>query len=179
MRTRKDKAAYIAEAQKKIKAYKELFNLYNTVYVETLNKFDGKVYNKRFTNAVQEQLPPRFYIKVEGGRMDEKEGLDVEMYRLYDDNYNKLCSIHFKLCFTWSAEKGNRISMENSVTNQYTEAWLASSARNMENVQDSIDNYDTYMAKAESLVAMIKDFNAMPFEFRNNLEKYDFYIYVG
>ena len=55
MRTHKTKENFIARLEKEIVAINELLNFYKNVYLPTLAKFNGKVYNKRFINALKEQ----------------------------------------------------------------------------------------------------------------------------
>ena len=55
MRTKKNKEQFIEEMKKRINLREQLNSFYNDIYLPTLKKFDGKVYNIRFIKALREQ----------------------------------------------------------------------------------------------------------------------------
>ena len=63
MRTELSKEAFIARVENQVSRREELLRYYNKVFLPTLQKFDGKVYNKRFITALQNECNELQYVR--------------------------------------------------------------------------------------------------------------------
>ena len=106
MRTKKNKEQFIEEMKKRINLNEQLNTFYNEIYLPTLQKFDGKVYNIRFIKALREQaqnLNNLIWVK----ELDSKNAIEIQL-RYSQYNYNDNETLWTKLVLT----KEGRISYE-------------------------------------------------------------------
>ena len=78
MRTKKNKEQFIEEMKKRINLNEQLNTFYNEIYLPTLQKFDGKVYNIRFIKALREQaqnLNNLIWVK----ELDSKNAIEIQL----------------------------------------------------------------------------------------------------
>ena len=164
MRTKKNKEQFIEEMKKRINLREQLNSFYNDIYIPTLQKFDGKVYNIRFIKALREQaqkLNNLMLIK----ELDNKNAIEIQIrYNQY--NYNDYEALWAKLVLT----KEGRISYELSINDYLGKKWIASFNEYQNEYQRAIDNYDQYMTIAEQLEKAVETYNKMPHAFRNNMD---------
>ncbi len=180
MRTNKTKEQFITDTKKEIKAREELCKIYDNIVMTTLNKFNGKVLNKRLTTAIQEQLPQYYFIREEyqnGCSEEYQNGCSIEytLNRRNDDNYLILAALSFKIIVS---RDDFRIESDKSKSEYYTIKWRENFEKHTEELRDSIKKYLSYMKKAEKLEAMIRDFNKLPLAFRLNMNKYDLCLFL-
>ena len=161
------KTDFINVTNNRIKARFALIDFYKNVYLPTLQKFNGKVYNIRFIKALREAnkdellvIRERTYYKtIELNYRQSKfsynnyEALTVDCP---DDSNNRLS---YELC-----ENGMQEHIKNF--NDYTEE-----------IQSAIDNYDKYLEQAMELQKKITEYNELPSAFRQNISKYRMTIY--
>lgn len=178
MRTKETKEAFIARLTNEIKNAETLQKFYDEKFLPILRKYDGKVFNARFINEVEKAMKaesPYMSISKENQNRDEITLIlryynipysytDCEqMYVLvvcpYDDNYN------------------NRVSVEKTEAHQMGRAWIANSQKDIADKLEAIAHYDEFMAVAEALESQIDKFNGLPFAFRQNFDKYQFFIH--
>ena len=136
----------------------------NVYFPMMATKFDGKVYNARFINALNEEakkISDRMHVK-RGYSNDE---IEIEM-RLSQWNYNDYESILLK-CKT-NAE--GRIDYDATINDHYTKAWIESFKTYIEEYQKSIDNYDEYMKVFAELGDALMKYNKLPHSFRGHLD---------
>lgn len=171
MRTKKNKEQFIEEMKKRINLREQLNSFYNDIYIPTLQKFDGKVYNIRFIKALREQaqkLNNLMLIK----ELDNKNAIEIQIrYNQY--NYNDYEALWAKLVLT----KEGRISYELSINDDLGKKWIASFNEYQNEYQRAIDNYDQYMAIADQLEKALNVYNNLPHTFRNNLNTQWMVIY--
>lgn len=171
MRTKKNKEQFIEEMKKRINLREQLNSFYNDIYIPTLQKFDGKVYNIRFIKALREQaqkLNNLMLIK----ELDNKNAIEIQIrYNQY--NYNDYEALWAKLVLT----KEGRISYELSINDELGKKWIANFNEYQNEYQRAIDNYDQYMAIADQLEKALNVYNNLPHTFRNNLNTQWMLIY--
>ena len=164
MRTRKTKEQFIEDMIKRINLREQLNIFYNDIYLPTLKKFDGKVYNIRFIKALREQakkLNNLIYVK----ELDYSNTIGVQLrYSLY--NYTDYETLWVKLILT----KEGRISYELTINDEIGKKWLENFNEYKNEYQMAIDNYDQYMTIAEQLKKAVETYNKMPHTFRNNMD---------
>lgn len=164
MRTRKTKEQFIEDMIKRINLREQLNIFYNDIYLPTLKKFDGKVYNIRFIKALREQakkLNNLIYVK----ELDYSNTIGVQLrYSLY--NYTDYETLWVKLILT----KEGRISYELTINDEIGKKWLENFNEYKNEYQMAIDNYDQYMTIAEQLEKALETYNKMPHTFRNNMD---------
>lgn len=165
VRTNKTREEFIKEMNQRIEIRKTIMEFVDNVYFPMMaTKFDGKVYNARFLNALNEEakkISERMYVK-KGYSNDE---IEIQL-RLTDWNYNDYESILLK-CKT-NAE--GRIDYEATINDQYTKAWIESFKSYMEEYQKAIDNYDEYMKVFVQLADALEKYNKLPHTFRGHLD---------
>ena len=163
MRTKKNKEQFIEEMKKRINLREQLNTFYNDIYLPTLNKFDGKVYNIRFIKALREQaekLNNLIYVK----ELDNTNTIKIQIKLSY--NYTDYETLWVKLILT----KEGRISYELTINDEIGKKWLENFNKYKNEYQRAIDNYDQYMTIAEQLEKAIETYNKMPHIFRNNID---------
>ena len=171
MRTKKNKEQFIEEMKKRINLREQLNSFYNDIYIPTLQKFDGKVYNIRFIKALREQAV-KFNNFILVKELDYKNGIEFQLrYNQY--NYNDNETLWAKLVLT----KEGRISYELSINDDLGKKWIASFNEYQTAYQRAIDNYDQYMTIADQLEKALNVYNNLPQTFRNNLNTQWMVIY--
>lgn len=163
MRTKKNKEQFIEEMKKRINLREQLNTFYNDIYLPTLNKFDGKVYNIRFIKALREQaekLNNLIYVK----ELDNTNTIKIQIKLSY--NYTDYETLWVKLILT----KEGRISYELTINDELGKEWLVNFNKYKNEYQRAIDNYDQYMTIVEQLEKAIETYNKMPHIFRNNID---------
>lgn len=165
IRTNKTREEFTKEMNQRIEIRKTIMDFVDNVYFPMMaTKFDGKVYNARFINALNEEarkVSDRMYVK-RGYGNDE---IEIQM-RLTQWNYTDYESILLK-CKT-NAE--GRIDYDATVNDQYTKAWIESFKSCIEEYQKSIDNYDEYMKVFAELGEALDRYNKLPHSFRGHLD---------
>lgn len=165
VRTNKTKEEFIKEMEQRINIRKTIMEFVDNVYFPMMaTKFDGKVYNARFLNALNEEakkISDRMYVK-KGYGNDE---IEIQL-RLKQFNYTDYESILLK-CKT-NAE--GRIDYNATINDQYTKAWIDSFKSYIKEYQNSIDNYDEYMKVFVELNESLEKYNKLPHSFRGHLD---------
>lgn len=164
IRTHKSKEDFVKEMQQRIAIRKTIMDFVDNVYFPLMaTKFNGKVYNARFINTLNEEakkISDRMYVK-QGYSHDE---IEIQL-RLSQWNYNDYESILLK-CKT-NAE--GRIDYDATINDQYTKAWIENFKKC--SYQDCIDHYDEYMDVFAKLNDALEEYNKLPYPFRDNLDK--------
>ncbi len=171
MRTKKNKEQFIEEMKKRINLREQLNSFYNDIFIPTLQKFDGKVYNIRFIKALREQAQKLNNLMLIR-ELDNKNAIEIQIrYNQY--NYNDYEALWAKLVLT----KEGRISYELSINDELGKKWIASFNEYQNEYQRAIDNYDQYMTIADQLEKALNTYNNLPQTFRNNLNTQWMLIY--
>lgn len=166
IRTNKTKEEFINEMKERINIRRTIMDFVDNVYFPMMaTKFDGKVYNARFLNALNEEakkISKRMHI-TKGYSQDE---IEIQL-RLTDWNYTDYESILLK-CKT-NAE--GRIDYDATINDHYTKTWIDSFKSYVEEYQKAIDNYDEYMKVFVELANALDNYNKLPHSFRGHLDK--------
>ena len=172
IRVRKSKEEFVAEMHQRIEIRKTIMEFVENVYFPMMaTKFNGKVYNARFLNALKaeaKKVNDLMYVK-QGYSHDE---IEIQL-RLSQWNYNDYESILLK-CKT-NAE--GRIDYEATINDTYTKAWIENFKTYMGEYQKAIDNYDEYMKVFVELNEALDNYNKLPHTFRTNLDTSWMHIY--
>ena len=160
MRTELSKEAFIAKVESQVKRREELLRYYNKVFIPTLQKFDGKVYNKRFITALQNECNELQYV-----RPLEYEHVIVEM-RASRTPYTD----HEDIYLMVKLNSEGRIDYEASTTDRTGRAWITNFQLDTDALRTIINSYDEYMKIAESVRDAIETFaTKVPYAFRENV----------
>lgn len=165
IRTHQTKEQFVQDMNERIELRNTIMDFVNNVYFPMMaTKFNGKVYNARFINALNEEakkVSDKMYIK-KGYSQDE---IEIQL-RKSQFNYNDYESILLK-CKT-NAE--GRIDYNATIEDRYTKAWIESFEETKQEYKNAIDNYDEYMKTFEQLNQALEEYNKIPHSFRNNLD---------
>ncbi len=166
VRTNKTREEFVKEMNQRIEIRKTIMDFVDNVYFPMMaTKFDGKVYNARFINALNEEakkVSDRMYVK--RGYGDDE--IEIQL-RLTQWNYTDYESILLK-CKT-NAE--GRIDYEATINDKLCQTWIENFKSYMEEYQKAIDNYDEYMKIFVQLADALEKYNKLPYTFRNHLDK--------
>lgn len=165
VRTNKTKEEFIKEMKERIEIRKTIMEFVDNVYFPMMaTKFNGKVYNARFLNALNEEakkVSERMYVK----KAYSNDEIEIRLRRT-DWNYNDYESILLK-CKT-NAE--GRIDYDATINDHYTKVWIESFKSYIEEYQNAIDNYDEYMKVFVELANALDNYNKLPHSFRGHLD---------
>jgi len=165
IRTNKTKEEFIKEMKERINIRKTIMEFVDNVYFPMMaTKFNGKVYNARFLNALNEEakkVSERMYVK----KAYSNDEIEIRLRRS-DWNYNDYESILLK-CKT-NAE--GRIDYDATINDHYTKVWIENFKSYAEEYQNSIDNYDEYMKVFVELANALENYNKLPHSFRGHLD---------
>ena len=165
IRTNKTKEEFIKEMKQRIEIRKTIMDFVDNVYFPMMaTKFDGKVYNSRFINALNEEakkIDERMYVE----RANSSGEIEIKL-RLSQWNYNDYESILLK-CKT----NEGRINYTATINDQQLMDWLESFKSYIEEYQKCIDNYDEYMQVFVELANALDNYNKLPHSFRGHLDK--------
>ena len=166
VRTNKTREEFVKEMNQRIEIRKTIMEFVDNVYFPMMaTKFDGKVYNARFINALNEEakkISERMYVN-KGYSNDE---IEIQM-RLTDWNYTDYESILLK-CKT---DGNGRIDYEATINDKLCQTWIANFKSYMDEYQSAIDNYDEYMKVFVELANALEKYNKLPHTFRGHLDK--------
>ena len=165
IRTRMSKEDFIKEMKQRIEIRKTIMEFVENVYFPMIcTKFDGKVYNARFINALNDEakkINELMYVK-RGYSVDE---IEIQL-RLTRYNYTDYESIFLKL----KTNAEGRIDYEATANDKLNIAWIESFKGGIAEYQKSIDNYDEYMKVFVELNEVLEKYNSLPYSFRKNMD---------
>ena len=171
MTPNKTKEEFITYTRQRIGMREQVLKGYNNIVIPAIQKFDGKVLNKRFWDYLKAELAKvsRCYQVFTGTYVQHAYEL---RYMAQEFDYYDFEDMRF-IVFT---DDNKRIDAAKSaeMTAKSLEGFNnATTAR-----QDSVDHYDEYMQVATELDAAVKAYNALPFPFRRNFtNNYNFNVY--
>lgn len=165
IRTRKTKEEFISEMKQRIEIRKTIMEFVENVYFPMIcTKFDGKVYNARFINALNNEakkINELMYVK-RGYSVDEIE------IKLYLTRYNYTDYEYMVIKLKTNAE--GRIDYEATINDKLNVEWIKSFKSYIDVYQKSIDNYDEYLEVFVKLDAALREYNTLPYPFRGHLD---------
>lgn len=170
MRQRLTKEKFIADVEKRYAHRTDLVEFYNRVFLPTLQKFHGKVYNIRFIKALREACTDKLMF------IRERENDYVTIgKRISEHNYSDTETLYLKLI----VDSDGRIDANASVTDELGRKWFTNFNNHSEELLMSRDNYDEYIEKCEELRRMISDYARLPITFRCNIHFYQSFLLKG
>lgn len=162
MITKYDKEAFIASTNARINELKNLLKFYETTFQTVLRTFDGKVYNKRFINALKEVVSSEWQVR------ETTDSIQIIA--------SKWCSSIKDYIKEWVTIRiirdNGRINADGTLADHLHQTWIKNSYDRLVELQDCIVGYDIYEAAAKRLYEAIEEFNKnVPFHFREQVKK--------
>lgn len=170
MRQKLSKEKFIADVEKRHAHRTDLVEFYNRVFLPTLQKFHGKVYNIRFIKALRSACDDELMFI----RERESDYVRIEK-RISKHNYSDTETLYLKLI----VDSEGRIDANASVADELGQKWFADFNKHSEELLLSRDNYDTYIAKCEELRRMISEYVKLPITFRHHIHFYQSFLLKG
>ena len=151
---------------------RQLKDFFYNVYLPTLKKFDGKVYNIRFIKALREQLPNNlWYVK----ELDTFYKTIEIQFRANRWSYTDYESLQMK-CITTNE---GRLSYEETFKHENTLRLLDNFITYTKEYQESIDKWDECEETYNQLNDLINKWKELPTELRYNVDTTYFKIYLS
>lgn len=179
MRQRQKKEVFINTLKKEILVREMLIKFFNTTFNDVVKSFDGKVYNKRFDNALNQALravSPAFSATCTQKAPDSYsnyKNMYVEVILegrtdLYD--YTKKEQLYTKIMLDRDENYNQRINANIGKDEKYVVSWYNNFVENTKEIQTAIKDYDKYIKVAQKVADAIDSFKNLPFRFRQNIE---------
>ena len=149
----------------------QLRKLYDTKFLPLLAKFNGKVYNARFSHELHKQLQeidPLLFCKVES-QNDKEITLTLNKYNK-QYNYTDRESLYLKIVCDCPDGYTYRINEEKTKADQLAAVWLQNFDKYTEEKRTAAKNFDKFLKVANKMEAAIKEFNALPQDFRKIID---------
>lgn len=179
MRYNETKSEFTNRMNHEKKNREQLRKAYNNIFLSLLDKYDGKVFNARFTNELREKL--REFDTLMSCREESQHCDDITIYiecRNSPTNYSDTERLYIKVMCDRDDNYNYRVNAEKSKEDRFAVAWLENFDKETAQKSVTAKNYDKYVKLAEKLEAMIKEYNEIPSDFRNIVSKYyGFHIY--
>lgn len=177
MRQKQEKSVYLNTLKTEIMHRELLISFYNTSFWAIVEKYSGKVYNKRFLNTLNEELQKKNILL---SAIVENQGRN--MY----SNYKENIIVTIVLCcrfdrFNYSDKERlyvnivldhgeMRINYEKSKGETYTISWYDNFVKDTEESKGIIKRYDKYLKTAEKIQSEILKYKDLPYRFRKNID---------
>lgn len=159
MRTKLTKEQLISRMKKENDHRNDLLEFRNRIFLPTLQKFDGKVYNIRFIKALRDANEDELiYV-----RELENDHIVVEK-RFERHTYTDCEQLYLKVLL-----KDGRIDADASVADDMGMKWIENFKCYTEELLLIGENYDFYMSKCEALQKAINEFAEINYKFRDNI----------
>lgn len=166
MKEIKEKSAFIAQVQREIEVRENLIKWYEGKFLPTLKKFDGKVYNKRFITALNDQKEDLMFI-----RPLEYDHIIIEGY------HEKMNYADRESLYVMVKLNEGRIDYEASTNDDMGKKGIENFNKNTHELRDAIEKYDEYLKIAKDLASKIKEYSNLSYRFRENVHFYStFYL---
>ena len=159
----------------------ELLQVYENVFKPLLKKWDGKVYNKRFRTAIEQEIEAQGYGKTykiylrEENQYHDEVTLVLQQYRT-PGNWSESEQLYIMLIVKY-ADGYYHISEADTLSSDRGQAWLNNARENIEERNEAVKNWKKYMKLADKLQQAIEAYNEIPYSFRQNIAKYQFNIH--
>lgn len=157
-----EKSEKIQELKKSIENRKQILSIYESVILPTIEKFDGKVYNKRFFTALKEATKDVKLLYINQNQFIKNEFTISFLKSVH--NYTEINTLYFGI----ELNSLERIDFTKTKENKIFNAWLQNYKDSINEIQTVIDNYDNYIKIAERLQKSIDEYAKLPHYFREN-----------
>lgn len=175
MRTRQEKQQFINRLQNEIKNRETIRQSVSKIYLPLLEKFDGKVYNKRFENVLNEALKevsplmfvkcsiksPNYYSNFQSCNTVQ---IEINIYN-YRGNYTDSETFYTNIVLN-----AGRIDAKSSRIEKFSIVWAENFDKETDERKAILKNYDYYLTAAEEVAKAIENYKNLPFRFRKNIE---------
>ena len=152
----------------------ELLQVYENVYLPLLKKWDGKVYNKRFRTALEQEIKAQGYGKTDEIHVKQESWHDGDVTLVIYYRYHG--SLYVRLSIRYS-DYNYRISEADSLADKRGKNLIDNARKDIEECKDAVKNWKKYMRQAEKLQEAINAYNSLPYCFRENVADYQFHIH--
>lgn len=160
MRTKRTKEQMIERLKKQTAHRNDLLGFYNRVFLPTLQKFDGKVYNVRFIKALREaNIDELIWVR----ELENNDHIIVEK-RFEKHTYNDCEQMYLKVVI-----KEGRIDASASVMDELGKKWMENFKKYTDEMLSICEDYDSYLEKAEDVRKAIEEYSKVPHVFRENI----------
>ena len=159
MRTKFTKEIFIERLTKENKHRHDLLDFYNRIFLPTLQKFDGRVYNIRFIKELREANEDELIFVRE---LDNDHIIIEKRFEKY--NYTDCEQLYIKVIL-----KGGRIDAAASISDEMGKKWVENFKLHTDELLSVIENYESYIAKCEELQTLINEFANISYKFRENI----------
>lgn len=176
--TKETREQFAARIERENEARRQLLDIYNTVFLPTLKKFNGKVYNKRFRTAIQNQLDTIDRDGLISIGETYRSGNKVTLYirkmaaRFAYTNYEQLL-IHLIL----DNAIDERISETDTLADKTGQTWILNFKEETERREGAGSRWDEYMAICSQLETACKKYVGLPTYFKDVVQRHQFNIY--
>lgn len=161
MRQKRTKKQMIERLKKQNTYRNDLLEFYNRVFLPTLQKFDGKVYNIRFIKALRDATGDELiYV-----RELVNDCIIVEK-RFEKYTYTDCEQMYLKVVIN----KDGRIDAAASVMDKLGKKWIEGFKEYTDELLAICEDYDLYVEKAENIRKAIEEYSKVPHIFRENIE---------
>ncbi len=164
IRVKKTKQEFILRMQAEVRLRTALVKFINEVFLPTLKKFDGKVYNKRFIAALESAEFP-YEVRVQ--EEHDKSQLIFSIKHV-GSNYNDVERLYHYV----KRNGENRIDYAATVADEMSQKWLEGFKNETATRQQMVDNpscYEVYLQTAQAVEDAIQAYAALPYRFRDSV----------
>lgn len=179
MRQKQNKDVFINTLKQEINVREQLQKFYKETFNLFVLKFNGKVYNKRFDNALNEALQavsPNLFAtctqKGPDGSSNYKNLFYIEVVlkgRTDPHNYSEYEELYTKVML--KTDDGYNQRIDATIKDEkYCIAWYENFVKYTQEIKDTIKNYNKYLKTAQKVTDAINSFKDLPFRFRQNIE---------
>ncbi len=175
MRTREEKQQFMNSLQNEIKNRETLRQSVNKIYLPLLEKFNGKVYNKRFENVLNEALKEVSPLMFANCAMQSPNSysnfpnnwavqVTINIYNRRGDYTDK------ETFYTNIVLNAGRIDTKSSRIEKFSIVWAENFDKETDEGKAILKNYDYYLTAAEEVAKAIENYKNLPFRFRKNID---------
>lgn len=166
MKTRLTKEQFVARMKKENAHRNDLLEFRNRVFLPTLQKFDGKVYNIRFIKALREANDDELIYVRE---------LETD-YILVEKRFERYAYTDCEQIYLKVVLRDGRIDASASVTDDMGKKWIDNFKCDTDDLLLVCEDYDFYIAKCEELQKAINEFAKMNYKLRENVTFDNIYL---
>lgn len=162
MYERLSKEKFIEQTQKRILLRKQVLKFKETEVVATINKFDGKVFNKRFNNALIGLLPNKFWNVMPGS---SKHDFYITA-RIYDYDYSLCENLYIRVVL----DREGRLMAKESLEDDYSRSLVRQFINDTDKMQEAIERYDEFLESVKRIEELARRYaGEAPYCFKKNI----------
>jgi hypothetical protein len=177
------KKEFLALLKKSIANRKFMSNFFEREYKELLRKWDGKVLNARFVNALENELKvcaPTMYVRSRWTTCDQYTKYAgkpcMELVICCRDEITEVSVLYTHIVCKYDDNFNARINADASFEEERTIAWKDNFDKYTDEQEGIFANYNKYLKVAQTLADAATAYNDLPHAFRINMDKSYFRI---